>query len=432
MRTFLFFCSIICVISCKKTNDLAGIPIPTTTIDTIIVPPPGNVSDGTTSETTTGIFFTSRENDALGNLSTNLTCLNSDFSQRWKKTNLGNVGTPNCFYENGKIYLSVAYFQGGGTLPIISYSNLYCYNAQTGTLIWNRLTLPEIIETAAIRNDTVFASRKLNSVNSIAAFSGSNGSLIWNSPNTDQYGPYQMNLNGNSLYYASAQNLTAPIKFVSFNTINRNIQWQTSQSSIFISSISAPAFTNDKVGFTSGNSAGGSTFASINQSDGTVTWTKTANLGVPAVTSDKFFIVDNYQGVYALNSQNGNTVWQLSLGGQVYVMGQPYLSGLNLYVIAQSFIDNNVYLYSIKSPSGALNYRKNITTSHVNQQNVVVGKNVYSLNFINPTNGTTPSLNKLYAFDAVTGVPKDSTTITAMQIGLIGITGSDGKLVYSH
>jgi PQQ-like domain len=413
---FLSYCSILFIVSCNKQKDLADTPT-TIIIDTIAVPPSGPIL---TNETTTEILFTYRETDALGNYFTTLTCLNPDLSLRWRKNNYGNIGTPSCFAENGKVFLSFS-------------TNLQCYNITTGALLWSKSLVSESIDIVSIRNDTIYTTRSLNGVNGLAAYNCNNGSLYWYSPNTDQFAPYAVNLDANFLYYISSPNLTAQPRYVSFNTTSRTTQWLTSQTTLYISNISTPSFTNDKVGFTIGSALGGSTLVAISKSDGSISWTKTSNLGVPTCTADRFFVVDDYQGLYALNAQSGATLWQISLGGQIFVLGQPFISGQNLYLIAQSFSDVNNYLYSFNANTGLLNYKKKIIkSSGFLQYNIVIGKNLYCLSNNGYINNTTPGISKLYVFEAGTGVLKDSTSIVAMDIGHIGIKGSSGKLVFSH
>lgn len=393
--------------------------------------PPGPT--GLTNETTTALLFTSQELNAAGNSSLSLTCLNPDLSLRWKKTDLGNSALPNAFLSNGKVYLSAGFYQGGGTPTV--YTTLYCFDAATGTLIWSQIYNSQTINIGSVKSDTILSSRNANQINGIAAYNANNGSLYWNSIIPDAFGPVNMIVEGNALYYFTALNQTAPIRLISFNTLTHNQNWSTAPTSVFISSVSPITYTLDKIAFRTGNSLGGNTIFAINKNNGSVSWTKTSYLGIPTSSNDNFFVVNATQNIgpaelLALNSSSGTISWQFAFPGSTYVDGEPFLSGENLYVIASNYPDT--YLYSVKSNSGLQNYRKKIFTPINKLQNVVVGQNIYTLNRVNPINSNTPSLSKLYVFDAGTGNPKDSTTISAIGIGLIGIAGSSGNLVFSH
>ena len=112
-------------------------------------------------------------------------------------------------------------------------------------------------------------------------------------------------------------------------------------------------------------------------------------------------------------------------------MSSLFLSGENIYLVAQG-PDATTYIYSINANTGSLNYRTNIYRATINQQLVVVGKNIYTFNFNNPSNSSSANLSKLYVLDATNGNLKDSTNINALQVGGIGIVGSSGKIAYSR
>ncbi len=423
-KLFLLLISISIISSCNKPKDLD-----TSNPPPVIIPPNPVPPNGLTNETTTGIFFTSSESDGIGGAFTSFTCLNTDLSLKWKKINIGTGGIPNCFFENGKVFLSTRFFSMNPT--ITTKSNIYCFEQNTGNIIWNRLQIPETLTSPTIKNDTIFTSRNLNNTNSMAAYSGSNGTLYWNVSNFDQFPPYQLSLDGNNFYYFVAANNTAPIRCESFNLTSRTLRWSNTQNNSFTSNISAPAFSNDKLGFTVGSALGSKTLVVLNKNNGSIAWSKTSNIGSPISSDDKFFAVDADQGLYAFNAQTGATIWQINLGNQIRPVSSLFLSGENLYLVAQG-PNATTYIYSINANTGNLNYRTNIYRATINQQLVVVGKNIYTFNFNNPSNNTSPNLSKFYVLDAANGNLKDSTNINALQVGGIGIVGSSGKIAYSR
>ena len=425
-KLLLLLISIGMISSCSKSKDLD-----TSNPPPVIIPPNPVPPTGLTNETTTVIFFTSSESDGIGGAFTSFTCLNSDLSLKWKKINIGTGGTPNCFIENGKVFLSTIFFSMDATNTVTIKSNIYCFEQNTGNIIWNRLQIPETLTNPTVKNDTIFTSRNINNTNSIAAYSGSNGSLYWNVSNFDQFPPYQLSLDGNNFYYFAAANNTAPIRCESFNLTSRTLRWSNTQNNSFTSNISAPAFSNDKLGFTVGSALGSKTLVVLNKNNGSIAWSKTSNIGSPISSDDKFFAVDADQGLYAFNAQTGATIWQINLGNQIRPVSSLFLSGENLYLVAQG-PDATTYIYSINANTGNLNYRTKIHRATINQQLVVVGKNIYTFNFNIASNNTSDNFSKFYVSDASTGNLKDSININALQVGSIGIVGSSGKIAYSR
>ena len=169
----------------------------------------------------------------------------------------------------------------------------------------------------------------------------------------------------------------------------------------------------------------------LNKNNGSIAWSKTSNIGSPISSDDKFFAVDADQGLYAFNAQTGATIWQINLGNQIRPVSSLFLSGENLYLVAQG-PDATTYIYSINANTGYLNYRTKIHRATINQQLVVVGKNIYTFNFNIASNNTSDNFSKFYVSDASTGNLKDSININALQVGSIGIVGSSGKIAYSR
>ena len=122
--------------------------------------------------------------------------------------------------------------------------------------------------------------------------------------------------------------------------------------------------------------------------------------------------------IAALNPLSGATTFNLPLNVD-YFSGRPSLLQHNLYMIGLNNNNPGFFIKSINIVTGDSIYKKYINTECVLQQ--VVGNNIFTLE-------SSPN-KRIMVYNRNTGVAKDSVSLTASEIGGIGIVTYSGNYI---
>lgn len=397
-NVFLFsFVLISVLIGCTKEQDTNQGPVP---------PPP-------LVETATGIVVFIENNDAIG--SVDIHVYNPDLSLKWKKTNIGTgvIATP--VVNNGLIYVAAAHFEFIGS-SYISHNNFYALDINTGVEKWSLLQTQQGITGMQARNDTIFVSGGKGFANMLQAYNANTGTLLWEKITGDQYSPFNPHLEGNVLYYGTSKSNTVSY-LAALDIHTRQKIWETPLSiNITTGHPSKFAILDELIFVTNGLKQ----LMAINKNTGTLVWTKSASH--PVVENNMLYVTDN-EGMKALTPISGMEIWRYTKTGNspFYVSGAPFLLNGNVYLSGAD--DGGSFLLSVKGFTGALNWKK-YTNMPGYDKAIVVGKEIY----VQQEPGTLSS--KLIIFSAETGAPKDSISPGRID-GPYGIITDKGKFRFN-
>jgi hypothetical protein len=375
------------------------------------------------------ILLSTREYDANAFLNTCLSCFNPNKTLRWKRTQLGNAGRPDPIYSNGILYYSVSYFAFTTGNNYNAYSNFYAIDPNTGIDIWKIVNSPNYIDNHTVRNDSIFcAMHETNvpgnpqGVNNIAVYNARNGALIWKQVIADYYGPTNLKLDGNMVYFLTAPSINNTSIYINaFDLVSKTIKWKVSIGINLANRASYISIANDVLLIKSGT---GSLLA-FNKTTGASIWSKNGpDFNTPVLVNNVVYALGANQNLFYINPVNGNILSQFPWGNNTATLigGQPFVMDNTVYTLGQGATS---VLSSYNSVTGIRNWEKTIPVSC--QSHVGLGNNLYALK-MKLFNNNSPT-DKIMIIDRATGILKDSIAIAAEEFGNIGIISGLGNYI---
>jgi outer membrane protein assembly factor BamB len=396
MKKLLFFFGSVILLSCHKTTGSDQDPVPAADSAQIVVVP-------------------TREYNSSSALVNALTAFNMNGSVKWKRTDLGSSSDPYLTYDNGVFFMSVTYFAfiGGGP-SFISYNNLYAINATTGNNVWAITNSQDYIYTPVARKDTLYCSIVNGSVYSVGAYSASTGSLLWKKPISFPYPANNLHVDGNTLYFVTATSSTVN-NVIAFDLSTKTIKWNNPIGVNFANVYSKIVIVNNSLLIKNGTGA----LLCFDKNTGQTLWSKTNISYEQPVYANNMVYNTNGSGLFALDVQTGNPLWQWNTGNW-WIGGNPYVSGANVFI---SGAQNNNFISCFNAANGSLVWRQD--RNDILQYPVVVADKFF-LAKLKTMNAGTPD-TRIMIFNATTGLVKDSITVTAEDCSPESVISASGK-----
>jgi len=276
-------------------------------------------------------------------------------------------GAPNSpVVSDGKVFVEFA-------------GRLFAHNALTGDLIWSKDTPASLHSSAALANDTIFEGNPCTSNCGVVAHNTETGNEKWRldlSPN----GSGDPTIDNGTLYFGShntVRAVNADTGVLSWTTTLLDNDWV----------IAVPAVSNDRVfvGTWSGR------FYALNSINGEVLWqfpTGGVTYSSPSVFNNTVFVGSGTENVYAIDANTGTQKWKYT-GGKDSVWGSPsvaygkvYIQDLAGYIHALDAQNGNfIWLYETGAEG-----KTSISSPAVANGVVYIGsqdKNIYALDAYN-------------------------------------------------
>jgi eukaryotic-like serine/threonine-protein kinase len=233
-------------------------------------------------------------------------------------------------------------------------SDVYCFDAATGTMIWNYTTMPisSIFSSPAVANGKVYIGTGKNMMYCLNA---NDGTLIWSyqaTGTTTKIDSSPAVVNGRVYFGSTNGNVYCLDAAGNPQTHQTTMIWSYSTSTVY----GSPAVINDKVYITAGATTGSTKVYCLNATGNSVTHTTTkiwsfSTNGViyhstPVVVNNKVY-VGSTNGIYCLNATgtgDGNTtmIWRYQNGTMKYFSyNTPAVAYGNVYISSSS--DNQLY-----------------------------------------------------------------------------------------
>jgi|GEM_PF-5263104 len=405
---FLFVITIsVFIFSCTKDEDIiAPEPSLPPVTDTTTVPPSPPVTPIPTdsAESLIGIGRTGIYPDAMNEV----TCYNPDLSVRWKRTGIGN-GKGKLVYANNIFYFTTTYFKLNPAFPQgqESYGICYAFNAQTGSTVWSLINTGTTPDFPSVRNDTFFCSgqRLINNVNSnhILAKDARTGTAIWEYAMPDKYGPINMTLNGNILYYYSIADDNIYVWLNAFDVNTRSLKWRKSTGVSLAISVSQPLIVNGMI-YMSSSSTG--TVKAFDAASGDPVWQRVGTFNQPLYCGGRIFSRDEDNVFHGFNKNTGVTEITFPTGFHSgYSIGAT--EGNHIF-ISGNYYENNIpkaKIASFNTLTGTANW-VTPNSSKWRGDPFTIGKYVYEVRGWNSLYPNDPTV--IARYNSVTGVIKDS------------------------
>jgi len=406
-KLFLLLLSAALLAGCQKPDEARDTDQPTPT------PQPTLPAD--TAKT---ILLNTRDEDASGNLYATLTAFNSNGTQKWKRTQLGTSSNPYLTYHNGVVYISVSYFQfANGGSSFVSYNNLYAINAETGANVWAKTNSNDYVYSMVARNDTLYCSLAYGSSNFIAAYSTTNGGLLWLAPIAFPYPAARLALDGGMLYFGTASSNTVN-NIIGFDIGTKIIKWNTPIGINFANVFSNLVLHGNAVFLKNGTG----NLLALDKLTGATLWSKTDQTYEQPVVDNNIIFSASQNGLQAFSASNGNPVWQWN-GGNWFKGGFPFVADKRVYIAGSQA---HGFITCFNAASGTVEWKKEM--ADVLQYPLVAADKLILLRTPN-LNGTPPHI---LIYDAKTGAAKDSIPISAREYGQHSIVTGLGKWIHGY
>jgi len=253
-----------------------------------------------------------------------------------------------------------------------SNGKFYCFNATTGTLIWNYTNVGEDYCSPAVADGKVYVG---SFDNNTYCFNATTGTLIWNY--TASHGVYGAPSVVDGKVYVGSQDTNI---YCLDATTGTKIWNYTTGDNV----MSAPTVVDGKlyVGSHDYN------VYCLNATTGTKIWNYTTGYRVgsaPAVVDGKLYVGSGDDNVYCLDATTGTKIWNYTTGDNVH--SSPAIAYGNVYIGSN---DDNLYCLDAATGTKIWNYT---TGDRVFASPAVADGKVYATSWD----------NNVYCLDAATG-----------------------------